>query len=114
MKSLVAKRSIVLAGHKTSITIEDAFWKGLRESADERHESLTQVINAIDANREHANLSSAVRLFVFGYYRDQVVDQIAEGSALETLDPANTPGRRLVICSMQFRTEKSSRLGPLG
>ena len=56
-------------------------------------ETLTQLINAIDADRKHANLSSAVRLFVLGFYRDQVVDQIAEGSALETLGP---PERRVV------------------
>jgi glutamine synthetase len=61
--------------------------------ADARRESLTQLINAIDADRKHANLSSAVRLFVLGVYRDQVVDQIAEGSALETLGP---PERRVV------------------
>jgi predicted DNA-binding ribbon-helix-helix protein len=54
---------------------------------------LTQLVNAIDADRKHANLSSAIRLFVLGFYRDQVVDQIAEGSALEKLGP---PERRAV------------------
>jgi predicted DNA-binding ribbon-helix-helix protein len=86
MKSSVAKRSVVITGHKTSISLEDAFWKSLREIAHARRESLTQLINAINADRQNANLSSAVRLFVLGFYRDQVVDQIAEGSALETLD----------------------------
>jgi predicted DNA-binding ribbon-helix-helix protein len=93
MKSSVAKRSVVITGHKTSISLEDAFWKSLREIAHARRESLTQLINAIDADRQNANLSSAVRLFVLGFYRDQVVDQIAEGSALETLGP---PERRVV------------------
>jgi predicted DNA-binding ribbon-helix-helix protein len=93
MKSSVAKRSVVITGHKTSISLEDAFWKSLREIAHARRESLTQLINAIDADRQNANLSSAVRLFVLGFYRDQVVDQVAEGSALETLGP---PERRAV------------------
>jgi predicted DNA-binding ribbon-helix-helix protein len=89
MKSSVAKRSVVITGHKTSISLEDAFWKSLREIAHTRRESLTQLINAIDADRQNANLSSAVRLFVLGFYRDQVVDQVAEGSALETLGAAD-------------------------
>jgi predicted DNA-binding ribbon-helix-helix protein len=93
MQSCVPKRSVVIAGRKTSISLEDEFWKSLREIADARRETLTQLINAIDADRKHANLSSAARLFVLGFYRDQVVDQIAEGSALETL---GTPERRVV------------------
>jgi predicted DNA-binding ribbon-helix-helix protein len=114
MKSSVAKRSVVITGHKTSITLEDEFWKGLREIAHERDMTPSELVAAIDADRQSANLSSAIRLFVLRYYRDQVVDQVAEGSAPESLDAANTPGQRLVICSMRFRTEKSSILGPLG
>ena len=71
MKSSVSKRSIVIAGHKTSVSLEDQFWDSLKEIARERGTTLTALVAAIDDNREHANLSSAIRLFVLGFYRDQ-------------------------------------------
>ena len=71
MKSPVSKRSIVIAGHKTSVSIEDAFWNSLKEIASERGMTLAELVRTIDANRNHANLSSAIRLFVLGVYRDQ-------------------------------------------
>jgi predicted DNA-binding ribbon-helix-helix protein len=67
MKSSVIKRSIMLAGRRTSICLEDVFWKSLREIADARHETLSQLVTTIDSKRQHANLSSAVRLFVLGF-----------------------------------------------
>jgi predicted DNA-binding ribbon-helix-helix protein len=69
--SLVSKRSIVVAGHKTSVSIEEEFWNCLKEIAGERGMSLAAMISAIDDDRKHANLSSAIRLFVLGVYRDQ-------------------------------------------
>ncbi len=72
MKSLVSKRSIVIAGHKTSVSLEDEFWNSLKEIARERNMALVELVGTIDANRQHANLSSAIRLFVLGVYRDQV------------------------------------------
>jgi predicted DNA-binding ribbon-helix-helix protein len=74
MKSPVAKRSIVVAGHKTSVSLEDPFWKCLREIANVRNETLSHLVSAIDADRQHANLSSAIRLFVLDFYRDQIPD----------------------------------------
>ena len=71
MKSLLIKRSIVLAGHRTSVSVEDAFWEGLKTIAEQRHESLAHVVASIDADRQHANLSSAIRLHVLEFYRDQ-------------------------------------------
>ena len=71
MKSSVSKRSIVIAGHKTSVSLEDEFWNSLKGIARERGTTLTALVAAIDGNREHANLSSAIRLFVLGFYRDQ-------------------------------------------
>jgi predicted DNA-binding ribbon-helix-helix protein len=71
MKSPVIKHSIVIGGHKTSISLEDAFWKGLREIASGRDVSLSDLVASIDTDRQHTNLSSAVRLFVLGFYRDQ-------------------------------------------
>ena len=71
MKSLVVKRSIVIDGHKTSVTVEEAFWKALHEIAHERDMGLNRLIASIDRNRQFANLSSTIRLFVLEYYRDQ-------------------------------------------
>jgi len=75
MKSSVAKRSIVLGGHKTSISLEDAFWNGMKVIAGEREMTLSQLVGSIDASREHANLSSAIRLFVLGYYMKHAEQQ---------------------------------------
>ena len=58
MKSLVFKRSIVVAGHKTSVSLEDAFWNGLKEIARERHMNLSELVAEIDAQRQPGNLSS--------------------------------------------------------
>jgi predicted DNA-binding ribbon-helix-helix protein len=69
MKSPVVKRSIVVAGHKTSVSLEDAFWKGLKEIADERDITLSDLVSTIDTDRQHGNLSSAIRLFVLDHYR---------------------------------------------
>jgi len=69
MKSPVVKRSIVIAGHKTSVSLEDAFWKGLKEIAGDRHVTLSDLVASIDSDRAHGNLSSAIRLFVLEYYR---------------------------------------------
>jgi predicted DNA-binding ribbon-helix-helix protein len=71
MKSPVIKRSIVIAGHKTSVSLEDAFWKGLKEIADDRDVTLSELVSSIDTDRQHGNLSSAIRLFVLDHYRNQ-------------------------------------------
>ena len=75
MKSLVSKRSIVISGHKTGVSLEDRFWNSLKEIAGERNMTLAELVRAIDADRQHANLSSAIRLFVLGVYRDQVASR---------------------------------------
>ena len=71
MKSPVIKRSIVIAGHKTSVSLEDAFWKGLKDIAGTRDMTLSELVAAIDSERRHGNLSSAIRLFVLDHYRNQ-------------------------------------------
>jgi predicted DNA-binding ribbon-helix-helix protein len=78
MKSQVAKRSIVVAGHKTSVSLEDAFWNGLKEIAGRRDITLSDLVAAIDSQRHHGNLSSAIRLFVLEFYRQQRIDQQAD------------------------------------
>ena len=72
-KSTVVKRSILMAGHRTSVSVEDEFWKGLKESAGVRRMSLSKLIASIDAERRRgSNLSSAIRLFVLDFYRQQI------------------------------------------
>jgi predicted DNA-binding ribbon-helix-helix protein len=71
MKSPVVKRSIVIAGHKTSVSLEDAFWKGLKDIAGERDMTLSELVATIDTDRRHGNLSSGIRLFVLDHYRVQ-------------------------------------------
>jgi predicted DNA-binding ribbon-helix-helix protein len=63
MKSQVVKRSIVIAGHKTSVSLEDPFWKTFKEIAHGRHMTLSELAAAIDTARQYANLSLAIRLF---------------------------------------------------
>ena len=69
MTSPVIKRSIVVAGHKTSVSLEDAFWKSLKEIADDRDVTLSDLVSTIDPDRQDGNLSSAIRLFVLDFYR---------------------------------------------
>jgi predicted DNA-binding ribbon-helix-helix protein len=71
----VAKRSLVIAGHRTSISLEDAFWRRLRRIALERGLSLNQLAAMVDASRGDANLSSAVRVFVLEAERAAHPDQ---------------------------------------
>ena len=66
MKSSVVKHSIVIEKHKTSISLEDAFWSHLKDIAHSRHATLSELVAHIDQNRKHGNLSSAIRLFVLG------------------------------------------------
>jgi predicted DNA-binding ribbon-helix-helix protein len=72
MKSPVVKRSVVVAGHKTSVSLEDAFWTGLKEIAGKRQKNLSDLVAVIDSQRQHGNLSSAIRLFVLDFYRTQL------------------------------------------
>jgi predicted DNA-binding ribbon-helix-helix protein len=67
----VPRRSIMIAGRKTSITLEDAFWIALKEIARARNMPLSDLVATIDSER-HLNLSSAIRVFVLDFYRDQI------------------------------------------
>jgi predicted DNA-binding ribbon-helix-helix protein len=72
MKSLVVKRSIIIAGHKTSVSLEDAFWNGLKQIASGCDRTLSEMVATIDTGRAHGNLSSAIRLFVLDHYRNMI------------------------------------------
>ncbi len=78
MKSPVVKRSIVIAGHKTSVSLEDAFWQGLKDIARARGMTLSDLVATIDTDRRHGNLSSGIRLFVLDHYRSQSEDKHKE------------------------------------
>ena len=64
MPSTVVKRSIGIAGRKTSVSLEDAFWDSLKEIAAARHTTLSELVASIDRERNQGNLSSRLRLFV--------------------------------------------------
>ena len=71
MKSLIVKRSVMIENRYTSVSVEDDFWQALREIAMLRRVSLSRLISSIDADREFANLSSAIRLFVLRFFRER-------------------------------------------
>lgn len=83
MKSMVIKRSIVIAGHKTSVSLEDAFWGGLKEIARRQQMTLSTMVGEIDSARQQGNLSSAIRLFVLERMRAQAPLYAGERAAPE-------------------------------
>jgi predicted DNA-binding ribbon-helix-helix protein len=86
MNSPVVKRSIVIAGHKTSVSLEDAFWKALKEIAISREMTLSDLVASIDTDRRHGNLSSAIRLFILDHYRAQSGEDVsAHDKSSETI-----------------------------
>ena len=99
MKSPVVKRSIVIAGHKTSISLEDAFWKALKDIAIARRATLSDLVASIDSERQHGNLSSAIRLFVLDHYQSKCVGHVsASTSAGASVGaPANPAPREMMM-----------------
>jgi predicted DNA-binding ribbon-helix-helix protein len=93
MKSTVVKRSVKIDGHTTSVSLEDAFWKALKEIAGARNMTLAELATSINTTREHANLSSAIRLFILDYFRIRINAEISARNALpnvETTLPAKS------------------------
>jgi predicted DNA-binding ribbon-helix-helix protein len=97
MKSPVVKRSIVVAGHKTSVSLEDAFWKGLKEIAGTRDMTLSELVAFVDSERQHGNLSSAIRLFVLDHYRSQINEQKGERNSTREMMAARQPSSVLRV-----------------
>lgn len=71
MKSSVVKRSIVIDGHKTSVSLEDAFWDELKNIAHAQQMMLSELVAKIDGTRTESNLSSAIRQFVLEHFQDK-------------------------------------------
>jgi predicted DNA-binding ribbon-helix-helix protein len=81
-KRSIVKRSIVINGHKTSISLEDQFWAAAKEIAAERRLTMAELVSVIDADRgEYGNLSSAIRLFVLARYRPGTADTVSSPRA---------------------------------
>ena len=91
MKSLVVKRSIVIEGHKTSVSLEEAFWKGLKEIASNRELTLSDLVSSIDSEREQGNLSSSIRLFVLDYYRTMIGREVGSMEAARSAPIGSRP-----------------------
>jgi predicted DNA-binding ribbon-helix-helix protein len=75
MKSPVIKHSIILNGHKTSVSLEDQFWAGLREIAARENMAVSALVERIDNGRTGHNLSSAIRVFVLAHFRARTGQQ---------------------------------------
>jgi predicted DNA-binding ribbon-helix-helix protein len=101
MKSPVVKRSIVIAGHKTSVSLEDAFWRGLKDIAVTRHVTLSDLVGSIDSERKHGNLSSAIRLFVLDHYQSKSAGHISSAGTSSAASiggaPANPAPREMMM-----------------
>jgi predicted DNA-binding ribbon-helix-helix protein len=78
MNSSAVKRSIVVGGHKTSVSLEEAFWSGMKEISRARSMTLSQLVSEIDANRNEGNLSSAIRRFVLDHSKGHAVAPIGD------------------------------------
>ena len=101
MKSLVVKRSVMIDGHKTSVSLEDPFWSGLKEIAHSEGATLPALLAKIDGTRERGNLSSAIRLFV--------LDQVRTNGMLRLTATALTCAVALTAC---FPTRASAWYPP--
>ncbi len=71
MNQTLSKRSVRIAGHSTSVTLEPEFWQALREIAEGEKTSINTLIARIDAERSVTNLSSAIRISILAHYRNQ-------------------------------------------
>ena len=83
------KRSVNLDGRRTSVSLEDEFWDGLHEIAAHKNLTVSALVATIARGRNHNNLSSAVRVFVFNHFRTLGAQKIL----------SNEPGRDIPIAS---------------
>ena len=72
-KTFVIKRSILINGHKTSVSLEDEFWRGLHEVAHDKNTTVPRLVEEIDRTTNNRNLSSAIRVFVFNYFQQTFI-----------------------------------------
>jgi predicted DNA-binding ribbon-helix-helix protein len=72
---VATRAGIAISGCKTSVSLEDEFWKALKLIVGERDMKLWELVTSIDSDRQHGNLSSAIRLFVLNYYRSALNEE---------------------------------------
>jgi predicted DNA-binding ribbon-helix-helix protein len=84
-QTTIHKRSVLISGRKTSVSLEDQFWQAVQDIAQEKKISVRDMIDGINKSRIHKNLSSAVRLYVLQHYQSH----IQQG----TPDCARSPGK---------------------
>jgi predicted DNA-binding ribbon-helix-helix protein len=96
MKSLIVKRSIIIAGRRTSVSVEDAFWESLKKIAAHRRLTLSALVTVINSERHYGNLSSAIRLCVLSFYRDRHAESHGD-------EVKRTPS---VVCRRSHTAEK--------
>ena len=69
MRSAMVKRSVVIAGHKTSVSLEEPFWAVMRQIAESEATTVSAILRRIEASRGNSNLSSATRVFALEHVR---------------------------------------------
>jgi predicted DNA-binding ribbon-helix-helix protein len=98
-KSPVFKRSVVISGHKTSVSAEAEFWNALKDIAASQERRLSDLVTDIDKTRQAGNLSSAIRLFVLDHFRNHahaaVVGHVARAGRLDFSGGASYPPRSM-------------------
>lgn len=87
METSVVKRSIMVGGHKTSVSLEDPFWDAVKEVAVFQNLTLRELVSQIDIDREHSNLSSAIRVFVLDHYMSRALMRAPKASGSEAARP---------------------------
>jgi len=71
----IVKHSLAIAGHRTSVSLEEAFWEALKTIAVQRGVSISSLVAEIDSDRGEANLSSALRVYVLKAVQGQYVPE---------------------------------------
>ena len=91
MRSPVVKRSIVVCGHKTSVSLEEPFWTSMKDIAAQRGTVLSALVSEIENNRQQGNLSSAIRLFVLGHFKARADGLTGDSARLSTAPSRSSP-----------------------
>ena len=89
MKSPVVRRTITIAGRKTSVSLEDGFWEGVKDIAKARRMTISDLVGSIDKEREQGSLSSALRLFVLDHYQKRATSGLVVGHSVRTAGYTN-------------------------
>ena len=107
MKSSIVKRSVVIGGQKTSVSLEDPFWTDLKKIAHAQQMTLSALVAEIDGTREHGNLSSAIRLFDLRHVRNAAKGtDVAVLTSPMTLSVKRTAGNHILHHSSRLNHRK--------